>query len=224
MIAGLQPTLSLPSGSILGRSSAKVGSVETISLGANLTLMGGTLTAASSPFVVSQLPVGITPSGSELIPFLQSGSNVAVSYTQFLGGISGIPNLNVSQAVVQPTGSNTVQKLADFASGVLSFAGGSLTGPLSLAGSPTSGRQAATKDYADLIGAAALPKSGGSLSGPLTLSADPVISNHAATKNYVDGQLAVALPRAGGTVSGPLTLALDPTLNLQAATKQYSRH
>lgn len=43
ILAGLQPQIALTSGSLLGRSSAGVGSAEPVSIGANLTLSNGKL-------------------------------------------------------------------------------------------------------------------------------------------------------------------------------------
>ncbi|MDR3536534.1 MAG: hypothetical protein P4L71_08540 [Acetobacteraceae bacterium] len=217
----MQQQLSLTSGTLLGRKSPGSGSAEVIAIGANLSLNGGTLVAASSPFTVSQLPSGAVPSIADQIAISQSGTNVAITYSQFQNSLSSVPNINLSQALVTPTGSTSSRKLADFASSVLSVNGGTLTGPLQLAGAPTAALQAATKAYADLIGLGALSVSGGSLSGPLILGGDPTVSSQAATKNYVDGQVSNALAKSGGSVSGALTLAGDPTANLQAATKQY---
>ena len=103
----------------------------------------------------------------------------------------------------------------------LPYAGGSLTGSLTLNADPTSAGQAATKRYVDAQVSAVLPLAGGSLSGSLSLAAGPAVPLHAATKLYVDGQVATSLPNAGGTITGPLILASVPTVPLQAATKSY---
>jgi hypothetical protein len=87
----------------------------------------------------------------------------------------------------------------------LPLAGGTMTGPLTLAADPTSSLQAATKNYVDL-------HSGGIIDAP---SDD---------KSY--GRLNAAwsqvLPIAGGTLTGLLTLSGPPTASLHAATKAYA--
>ncbi|MBN8897577.1 MAG: hypothetical protein J0H35_05220, partial [Rhodospirillales bacterium] len=221
MISGLQPALSVPTGKLLGRSSSGTGSAETISLGTNLTLAGGTLNAASSPFVVSQLPSGVVPGTTDLIPILQGGTTVAVTYSQFQNSLGKVANVDVSQALVTPTGASAGRRLADIAQSMLPVTGGTLTGALTLAGAPTGGSQATTKDYVDAAAATALPRSGGTLTGPLMLSGDPSAATQAATKAYVDGHVGTALPRSGGTLTGALTLSGDPISAAQAATKQY---
>lgn len=65
----------------------------------------------------------------------------------------------------------------------LMLSGGTMTGPLTLSGDPSTALQAATKQYADTK----LALSGGTLTGSLTLSGAPTNSLHAATKAYVDG-------------------------------------
>ena len=51
LLAGTQPQITLPSGSLLGRASAGLGTPETITLGAGLALTGGTLSTAPAPAV-----------------------------------------------------------------------------------------------------------------------------------------------------------------------------
>jgi hypothetical protein len=221
VLAGVQSALAIPSGTLLGRVSAGIGAPETISVGKNLLLTGSTLTATAAPFTVSALPAGTVPVANNMVPLSQSGTNTSVTFAQFMGGLSNIPNLNASQVMVTPTGSSQSVKLADLASTILPTSGGAMTGPLTLSGPPTVGSQATTKAYVDSQVATALPIGGGTLSGPLTLSANPVVPQHATTKTYVDTQIATAIPRSGGTISGPLTLAADPVAPLQAATKEY---
>lgn len=222
VIAGLQPQLAVASGTLLGRSTSGNGGAEAITIGSNLNLSGGTLAATSSPFILSQLPAGTVPAATDLISISQGGTNVAITYSQFLNSFGRVSNVDVSQALVTPTGAVSSRKIADFASSTLSLNGGTLTGPLMLAGAPTAGPQAATKDYVDTLSSTALPKAGGSLSGPLMLGSDPAVSIQAATKNYVDTQVGSALPRSGGTLTGILGLAADPTGALHAVTKQYA--
>lgn len=221
ILAGTQTQLAIPSGTLLGRSSANTGSPENLAVGANLTLMSGTLSASAAPFSVGALPAGTVPAPGDLVPLSQSSTMTAVPYSQFVNGISGVANIDASGLLVTPTGSAAGSRLADLIADALPLAGGTMTGALSLAAAPTTTLQAATKGYVDTQVATALPKSGGSLSGPLTLAADPTTSTQAATKNYVDNQIGTVLPKSGGTLTGVLTLAADPTTSLQAATKEY---
>lgn len=128
----------------------------------------------------------------------------------------------------------------------LSLAGGTMSGPIQLAGDPTSPMMPATKGYVDAGGGGGggggipeapadantygrnngawvqvLALAGGALTGPLTLAADPTALLGAATRQYVDAGVATRLALAGGTLTGPLTLAADPAAALQPATKQY---
>ena len=54
LLAGVQPALAIPSGTLLGRMSAGVGAPETITLGANLTVGNGALNAPAA-FVIDGL-------------------------------------------------------------------------------------------------------------------------------------------------------------------------
>jgi hypothetical protein len=67
LLAGVQAALSLPSGTLLGRTSAGYGAPETISIGANLAVVNGTMSAPAS-FTISALPVGGSPGANDLLP------------------------------------------------------------------------------------------------------------------------------------------------------------
>ena len=221
VLSGVQQALAIPAGTLIGRSSIGIGSPETITIGANLSLTGTTLTAVANSFSVAQLPNGTVPIVSDNVPLGQGGTNTAVTYGQFLSGLPTVPNLNASQTVVIPTGSSATIKMADLAASILPLSGGSMTGPLLLSGTPTIAGQATTKSYVDSQMATSLLKSGGTLTGSVFLASDPVAPLQAATKGYVDAQTATALSKAGGALSGAITLPADPSGPLQASTKQY---
>ncbi len=101
-LAGVQPQIALPAGALIGRTSAGTGIAETISIGANLQLSAGTLSASAAPYVIAALPAGTVPSGGDLVPLSQSGANTAVTYTQFMAGISGLSGIG-SMATQSPT-------------------------------------------------------------------------------------------------------------------------
>jgi hypothetical protein len=217
VLAGVQPQLSVSSGTLLGGSSTGNGSPEQVTVGANLMLASGTLSAAASPYIMSALAAGTVPSATDSVPIGQGGTNVVVTYAQFLSGLPGVPNIDSSQLLVTGTGSTTQQRLAEFVASALPRAGGTLTGLLGLVGDPSSALHAATKEYVDTR----VFRSGDTMTGLLILSADPTVALGATTKEYTDGQFGKSLPAAGGTMTGPLTLAADPTTTLQAASKQY---
>jgi hypothetical protein len=221
ILAGVQPQLALQSGVLLGRSSVGTGAPESLYVGSNLTLTSGTLSASATPYQVSALLAGTVPEPGDLVPLSQGGTNTAVPYSQFLSGLPGVANIDASQMLLTATGSAASAKLADFAAGTLPTAGGSMTGPLTLAAVPTTSLQAAPKIYVDSQIATALPKIGGTLTGTLSLAADPTLALQAATKHYVDTQVATSIPLSGGTITGPITLAANPTTTMQAAPKQY---
>lgn len=101
---------------------------------------------------------------------------------------------------------NSVKTAYDRAAASLPYAGGTMSGFLTLTADPTSALHAATKQYVDNSSAARLPYTGGTLTGYLTLVGDPTSSYHAATKNYVDNGLGTKLNLSGGTLSGNLTI------------------
>ncbi len=221
VLNGVQSQLAVPSGSLLGNSGSGIGTPEVITVGRNLNFIGSTLSAAAAPFIINNLPIGTVPSSGDLVSMSQAGTAVAVTYGQLMNGIAGIPNINLTQALVTPAGATTVQTLGQLTAAMLPLSGGTLTGGLTLSGTPTASTQAASKGYVDQQVAAALPLVGGSLSGMLTLCGTPQHPLQAATKDYADSIGASALSSAGGSLSGTLLLNADPTTPLQAATKQY---
>jgi hypothetical protein len=117
--AGLQPTLALTSGQLLGRISTGTGAPEAITVGANLTLSNGNLSATATPFSVGGLPAANAPSGADLVAMSQSGASVALPYSQFMAGLSSVSGVNVSSTLATATGGTTARSLADhFASAV----------------------------------------------------------------------------------------------------------
>ncbi|WP_428486737.1 hypothetical protein [Rhodopila sp.] len=222
VLNGVQTQLAVPTGSLLGRISSGTGSPEVISIGPNLSFNGSTLSATATPFLIDALQSGLVPASGDLLSMSQAGTNVAVTYGQFLNGFSGLSNVNISQALVTPTGSMGSQTLASLTAKILPTSGGSLTGALSLAANPTLPTQAANKAYVDLQNSNVLSLTGGSLSGTLSLSSTPQQPLQAATKGYVDAAIAITLPATGGSLSGALLLNADPVTTLQASTKHYA--
>ncbi len=111
--AGLQPTLALGSGQVLGRISAGSGTPESIAIGANLSLSNGTLSATASQFNVANLPAANSPSAVDLIAMAQAGVNKSVPYGQFMAGLGGLPNIDLSTLQTKAQGATVARSLAD---------------------------------------------------------------------------------------------------------------
>lgn len=222
VLGGVQPQITVPPGTLLGNSGTITGAPDAITVGRNLFLSGSTLSAAATPFVIENLPNGTVPSSSDLIPLTQGGTAVAVTYGQLVNGLSGIPNVNISNALVTAAGTTGAQPLGQLVATFVPTTGGTMVGPLALAGAPTTPSHAATKAYVDQQGAKALQLSGGSLTGVLSLAGSPQRPQDAANKAYVDALATTMLPIGGGTLSGQLTLIGDPASALQPATKRYA--
>src|SRR5262245_59016164 len=124
---------------------------------------------------------------------------------------------------------------SSLSTGKLSISGGTMTGPLILAGPPTVPLGAATKQYvddaqADIAAdlAAKVNRTGDTMTGFLTLVGPPTAALHAAPRAYVDAGDATTqqmfnnkVSKAGDTMTGMLTLAGPPTQPLHAVTLQY---
>ena len=96
---------------------------------------------------------------------------------------------------------------------------------------PTTGKEPATKDYADTK----LALTGVTMTGAINMGtheitnlANPTGNAHAATKRYVDTEDAKNLSKAGGTMTGAINMGSSritnlgtPTANNDAATKSY---
>jgi hypothetical protein len=222
ILNGLQPQMALPPGSLLGNSGTGIATPHVITIGDNLNFDGATLSASAAPFVVDSLPNGIVPASGDLVSMSQAGTAVAVTYGQLVNGIAAIPNIDLTRALVTPVGTAKSQTLGQLAAGMLPIAGGTLTGSLTLSGTPTAPTQAANKSYVDQQLAAALPLAGGSLSGILALAGAPLRPMDSATKAYVDSAAAGALSLNGGSLSGTLVLGADPATAMHASTKHYT--
>ena len=224
VLSGVQQEIVVKSGTLLGRSSKTSGSPESVAIGANLILSEGTLAAVGAGPAIGALPAGVVPSGSDLVAMSQDGKTVSVQYRQLLSGLSGVPNVDLSSAVVTVTGDTSPVTLAEAISNRITVGGGTVNGLLSLALDPTTARHATSKSYVDTAVSARLARSGGTMTGVLTLAAAPTTALHAATKGYVDSLVTGGAGGGsiiGGSVVGTLTLAGDPAGPLEAAPKQY---
>lgn len=114
LLAGVQPGLSVPPQTLLGRTTAGTGAPETIRIGANLTLAAGML-AASAPFSAATLPSGRAPYGTDLVPIAQAGRDAAIAYAPFMAGLGDLGGIDLSRHLVQagPEARTLADSLAD---------------------------------------------------------------------------------------------------------------
>ena len=103
MLAGLQPTLALPSGALLGRSAAGLGAPEAIAIGDNLTLQSGVL-SGKADYRVGSLAVADTVGIADLIGIAQGEREASVSIGQLLAELANIPGLDLSSQLVAAAG------------------------------------------------------------------------------------------------------------------------
>lgn len=113
VVAGMQAVLAVPPGHLLGRSSAGTGAPEAVTLGANLLLAGGTLSAVGTPFEIRSLPPAGLPTGGDLVALGQAGRTLALPYAQFMAGLSGIAGIDASGFAVRSSGGGVSRSLAD---------------------------------------------------------------------------------------------------------------
>jgi hypothetical protein len=146
---------------------------------------------------------------------------------------------------------DTAQAAADAASSAASNAllksGGTMTGPIVLAGDATASLNPASKQQLDGVNTtataaqsaaatadskavaaqatanAAMPKAGGTFTGAVTLAADATAPLQPVSKQQLDAAVpsaADAMPKSGGTFTGPIVLSGDGTVPLNPASKQ----
>lgn len=122
------------------------------------------------------------PTGTQIYAPLNMLNNRIASLADPVSGTDAL-NLRTADARYEPIG---------VAGGpFLALAGGTMLGPLALAGDPTSAGEATTRNYVDTQLNTRLALSGGTLTGPLVLPvAPPTLGQHAANKSYVDEQIA----------------------------------
>ncbi len=112
------------------------------------------------------------------------------------------------------------QAIAELAGGLLTANGGTLTGPLVLAGDPTTPLMAADKHYVDEVFAEAVPSGGGTVLGPLMAPAvTGVYSPEAGTGLTTLQATQTAAAAAGGSMMVPPTYAGTDTFSNTAGVR-----
>ncbi|MGC9269008.1 right-handed parallel beta-helix repeat-containing protein [Acidiphilium sp.] len=111
ILAGMQQALALPQGSLLGGVGPGVASPVAISIGANLSLSGTTLSATAAPFEIAALPAGTTPASDDLVPIGQDSANTSLPYAAFMQGISAVSGIQAGAFQAIAAGANTLRTL-----------------------------------------------------------------------------------------------------------------
>jgi hypothetical protein len=84
MLAGTQPAILAPTGSVLGRISIGTGGPEAIGMGSGLRLNAGTLSAVG----ITGLTTTSTIAATDLVGISQGGADRNIPYTAFLDGMT----------------------------------------------------------------------------------------------------------------------------------------
>jgi hypothetical protein len=120
-LAGTQTALTLPPNSLLGNAATGTAAPGPITVGANLTLTGNTLSAAAVPFQIAGLTTGAVPQAADVVPLGQSGQNVGVSYANFLEGLANVPGIPGGALTAKATGATTVRTINALAANAVSI-------------------------------------------------------------------------------------------------------
>lgn len=111
LLAGLQPAIVVPPGALLGNSGTTSSAPLAITVGSNLTITNGTL-SAPAPFVIPSLPTGAAPGATDLVPLSQNGTASSVTYGTFLSGLGTLAGFDASPLQALATGGSTRRSLA----------------------------------------------------------------------------------------------------------------
>lgn len=84
LLAGVQPAIFAPTGSLLGRNSLGAGGPETVTVGSGLSLAGGTISAVG----ITGLTATSTIAATDLVGISQGGADRTISYSAFLDGMT----------------------------------------------------------------------------------------------------------------------------------------
>jgi parallel beta-helix repeat protein len=121
ILSGVQLAITVPQNTLLAGVNPGLSAPVPVNIGANLTLTGTTLSANATPFSIPGLPTGNTPATSDLVPIGQGGSNVSVSYANFMAGIGGVPGLPGGGLTAKATEGTATRTLAALAMNAVSI-------------------------------------------------------------------------------------------------------
>jgi parallel beta-helix repeat protein len=121
LLAGLQTAVTMPQNTLLGGVGPGTAAPVPISIGANLSLAGSTLSATAAPFAISSLPAGTTPGPADIVPIGQGGANAGVSFANFLGGIAGVSGLPGGALTATATGASEARTISALAANAISI-------------------------------------------------------------------------------------------------------
>ena len=100
MLAGTQPALALGQGTIVGRSELGYGRPEAITIGENLRLRNGVLSATAS-FNIGGLAAAGAVSAADVVAVSQGGRDAGLSVGSLLAGLAKVPGLDLSGQIVR---------------------------------------------------------------------------------------------------------------------------
>ncbi len=112
ILAGIQTSLTLPAGTVLGGVGPGVAAPVPISIGANLELAGTTLSASAAPFEIAALPLGSTPAPADMVPMGQAGGNVGIPYSALMQAVGGVASVPAGAMVATATGASAARSVA----------------------------------------------------------------------------------------------------------------
>jgi hypothetical protein len=121
LLAGTQTALSVPQNSLLGGVGPGTTAPVPISLGANLSIAGTTLSATAAPFVIPSLPAGNPPVPSDIVPLGHDGGNVGITFANFMGAIGGVPNVPAGAMVATASGATNLRSIAALTANAVSI-------------------------------------------------------------------------------------------------------
>ena len=114
MLAPTQPMIALQQGQLVGRFGPGTGGAQTITVGQNLSLSNGVL-SAPEPFNPATLPPGQTPGPVDIVAVSQAGTTKALNFSQFMSGIGGLSGIDGSNLLVTASGATSARTLAELA-------------------------------------------------------------------------------------------------------------
>ncbi len=121
VLAGTQPTLTLPQNTLLGGIGPGTAVPVPITIGANLAVSGTTLSATAAPFVIASLPSGNVPQAGDVVAIGQAGSNAGISYSTFLSGIGNVSGLPAGALTATAAGGTTARTISAIAANALAI-------------------------------------------------------------------------------------------------------